>query len=103
MRNLKQIIEDKQKWTNRQEDCSAVDFAARGASEAADEAGGAGFAGNFFTETAAEARDGVANDFTANSTDFVVHPDWNVQPVRPEHNRSTNKYGITNQCKNAEC
>jgi len=103
MRNLKQEIEDKENWTNRQEDCSAVDFAARRASEAADEAGGAGFAGDLFAKTAAEARDGVANDFTANGTDFVVHPDWNVQPVRPEHNCSANKYGITNQCEKAEC
>jgi hypothetical protein len=100
---LNKEVEKEKKRTNCEKDCSEVDFAARGASEAADEAGGAGFAGNFFTETAAEARDGVANDFTANGTDFVMHPDWNVQPVRPEHNCSANKYGITNQCEKAEC
>jgi hypothetical protein len=100
---LNEQVEKEKKRTNRQEDCAAIDFAARRASQTSDEAAGTGFAGDLFAETAAEAGDRVANDFTPDGTDFVVHPDGNVQPVGPEHNCSANKYRITNQCEKAEC
>src|SRR5258708_38320018 len=94
-RNSDKEIEKKQKRANCQEDRSAVDFAARGATQTSHEAGRTGLAGSLFAQAAAQPGYCVANDLAPHGANFIVHPNGNLDAVRPEHDRTAHRNGVT--------